>query len=631
MLKPLPMKHVLIQVMTEDLPQVSLTLARQGVFAPDQRAVDAEKFPVIPGTHYRELFNQAASRLEKIARLLSLTDQPDLASVRVIEEPELERLNGWLGDVWQTGSSYEEQFRQVADEGRMISQLETSLDNFANLDVDLALLQGDKTFLNLFIGMVPRENVRQLEEAVGLASHLLYNFMTAGETANVIIVGPRGEHESEIHSVLQAADFRALPIPPELRSEPEKIRRDIAARRARLASDKAEIENRLQAWGESIRDELLNARRSLAMAEPFVRLDTSVRSAGQLAALTGWVPARDIGVLEQALGNSLANPFLLTVRDPERTERALVPTALRKSRLLAPFETLIRQYGIPRYGEIDPTPLFAVTFVLMFGMMFGDIGHGLLIALAGWYFRSKLKRFTQFAVLAGLSATLFGFLYGSLFGYEEILHPLWIAPLTDPIYMLTMALIWGVGFLVTVSLISIHNRLVVGQRLEAVFDNNGVVSLTLYLSVLSGLYHTAQGDDFGWPAAVTALAALLALMGFKWHEVKAPLGERALVVFIETLETLTGYVSNTLSFLRVAAFSLNHVALAIAVFTLAGMMDTAGHWITVVLGNLFILVLEGGIVTIQTLRLEYYEGFSRFYFGDGREFEPLRLNAAASE
>ncbi len=120
-------------------------------------------------------------------------------------------------------------------------------------------------------------------------------------------------------------------------------------------------------------------------------------------------------------------------------------------------------------------------------------------------------------------------------------------------------------------------------------------------------------------------------MVFKWRESVAPLGERALVTIIETLETLTGYVSNTLSFLRVAAFSLNHVALAIAVFTLAAMMDTAGHGLTVFLGNVFIMVLEGAIVTIQVLRLEYYEGFSRFFSGDGIEFRPLKLGADLAE
>ncbi len=106
---------------------------------------------------------------------------------------------------------------------------------------------------------------------------------------------------------------------------------------------------------------------------------------------------------------------------------------------------------------------------------------------------------------------------------------------------------------------------------------------------------------------------------------EAPVSEKILVVFIETLEIVIGYISNTLSFLRVAAFSLNHVALSIAVFTLADMMGAFGHVMTVILGNLFVLVLEGGIVMIQVMRLEFYEGFARYFSGDGHEFAPLRL------
>ncbi len=98
-----------------------------------------------------------------------------------------------------------------------------------------------------------------------------------------------------------------------------------------------------------------------------------------------------------------------------------------------------------------------------------------------------------------------------------------------------------------------------------------------------------------------------------------------MVVFIEGFEALMNYIANTLSFLRVAAFSLNHAALAMAVLTLAAMMGMVGHGLMVVLGNLFILVLEGAIVAIQVLRLEYYEGFSRYFRGDGREFRPLTL------
>jgi V/A-type H+/Na+-transporting ATPase subunit I len=125
------------------------------------------------------------------------------------------------------------------------------------------------------------------------------------------------------------------------------------------------------------------------------------------------------------------------------------------------------------------------------------------------------------------------------------------------------------------------------------------------------------------------LGSLAALAAYGWRHFDAPTSEKVLVVFIETLETVIGYVSNTLSFLRVAAFSLNHAALSLAVLTLAGMMGTTGHIITVILGNVFVLVLEGGIVAIQVMRLQYYEGFSRYFSGDGHEFAPLRLKRGA--
>jgi len=131
--------------------------------------------------------------------------------------------------------------------------------------------------------------------------------------------------------------------------------------------------------------------------------------------------------------------------------------------------------------------------------------------------------------------------------------------------------------------------------------------------------------------ALLVVVTLLALAVHGWMLLKAPVGEKILVVFIESLETVIGYVSNTLSFLRVAAFSLNHVALAIAVFTLADMMGAFGHWVTIVLGNVFMIVLEGGIVMIQVLRLEFYEGFARYFSGDGHEFSPLRLRRGPEE
>jgi len=269
--------------------------------------------------------------------------------------------------------------------------------------------------------------------------------------------------------------------------------------------------------------------------------------------------------------------------------------------------------------------VFAVSFIAMFGMMFGDIGHGAVIAIVALPLRRRLGAFTPFLIACGFSSMVFGALYGSVFGFEEWVHPLWISPLTDPLLMLRVALYWGIGFILVASLLTVYNQLTDRHYLAALLGGSGLAGISLYLSLIWLVYGWfAQGR---WSVAPSLLAVLglIGVMGYLWHKNQRPLGERILTVIIETLETVMSYVSGSLSFLRVAAFSLNHVALAAAVFAIAEMMNTVGHWITIVVGNLFILVLEGAIVGIQVIRLEYYEGFSRFYHGDGRAFRPLRV------
>jgi V/A-type H+-transporting ATPase subunit I len=227
-------------------------------------------------------------------------------------------------------------------------------------------------------------------------------------------------------------------------------------------------------------------------------------------------------------------------------------------------------------------------------------------------------------------AVLFGFLYGSIFGVEHWLHPWWIAPMSDPMYMLGVAFAWGVGFLTLGGIILIYNRLVVGDLIGALFDPGGVFSLMFYFAALWGVASLLTDGYWPWAASALIVPALGLLMAYQWHEVEAPFGERLLTVLIETYEIVSGYVSGSLSFLRVAAFSLNHVALSVAVFTLADMSDGVGHWITIIIGNLFVMLLEGLIVFIQTLRLEYYEGFSRYFYADGTRYTPLRTRKRAT-
>ena len=625
MLRPRPMKHVRLLVLTEDLPQASLALAQTESFHPDTRPPTESRLTGLPGRDYRDRYNQARSRLDKIAKLIDVPVEEEIQEVRVVELDELSALNDWLGQIWQKTSRYEEDLRRLDDQDRFVREQEAALENFQHLNIDLGMLRSRTRFLDFYVGIVPRENLRQLEGAVALADHLLHLYMQRGENAHVVIVGPTGTKETQLAAVLNAAGFQPIPIPDTLDETPEQIHNELEAQRQDIRDHREGVFQRLSEWSRGFSDRLVEARRTLRLAEPLVTLDPSLHSAGHLAYLAGWVPASEVDGLAGRLRETLSLPFEVQARDPLPEERKLVPTVPVRSRLLQPFALLVKQYGVPEYGEVDPTPLFAVTFLLMFGSMFGDVGQGAVIAALGWYFRTKLGRFGLFGVMAGLSSVAFGFLYGSIFGYEHVLPALWMSPIHDPILMLKIALGYGVVFLVIACLLAIYNRVVIRNWSGAVFGHHGLVNLVFYLSLVWGGLNLGTRGAFGNLPTILVIASLGALAWYNWRHLEAPLGEKVLVVFIETLETIIGYVSNTLSFLRVAAFSLNHVALSIAVFTLANMMGAFGHILTVILGNLFVLVLEGGIVMIQVMRLQYYEGFSRYFSGDGHEFAPLRL------
>ena len=622
------MKHVRLFALSPDLPRAALALAETECFHPDSRPPESEQLSDIPGRAFREIHQQARSRLARIVKLIPLEDSAPLTELRVVEAAELAATNDWLGRIWHETSRYEEELRRLDDEERFVIEQQAVLENFAALEVDLGLLHSKTRFLDFYIGIVPRESLRQLEGATGLADHLLYPYLTRGDQAHVVIVGPSGRQEAQLSAVLDAAGFQPLPIPRGLDSSPDKMATDLAKRRRAIDGERMATHGRLAVWASSIRQRLVAAAHSLDLAEPFVALDSTVRSAGDLASLAGWVPAHAVAELERRLAESLHRPFHLDCRDPRPDERALVPTVPTQSALLRPFSLLVKQYGVPQYGEIDPTPLFAVSFLLMFGTMFGDVGQGAIIAALAWLFRRRLGALSLFGIAAGISSIGFGFLFGSVFGNEHLLPALWMSPLHDPLLMLQLALAWGILFLSLACVLAIHNRLSVGDYDQALLGQHGLVNLVFYIALIWGGIGLAQRGDFGWLPGALVITSLLALGLHSWHALDAPPGERLLVALIETLETLINYVSSTLSFLRVAAFSLNHVALSIAIFTLADMMGDVGHGVTIVLGNVFVIVLEGGIVMIQVMRLQYYEGFSRYFSGTGHEFRPLRLRRA---
>lgn len=626
MFTPLAMQHVTISLLREDAPLVALLLAQRGEFAPQLSREAEELLPDAPGEKYRQLFGVIQVRLNKLLNYLSINPQRAAPPAnRVVTEQELSQLNDWLGPLWEECSACEESEHSYRQQLAEIDQLLLALQQYQALDIDLGLLQGGFQFLDVNIGTTPLQNVTRLTDAVSLIGYSLSVFSRHESVAHIIVAGLHDERE-KLAPVLESASFQPLEIPPQFHDKPSEVRQELNTRKWNILLEEKKLKQEIRQRRDEVTGKLLEAFRTMVSASTYVQLGDALKGKGGLAHITGWVPACRSEEIRQTLESKLAGRFVIEYRDPAPEEWQQVPSATPHSSLLRPFSQLVKSYGIPRYGELDPTWLFAVTFIAMFGMMFGDVGHGAVIALAAAWFRKKLMGAAPLLIAAGISSTVFGFVYGSIFGYEHVIPALWIAPLSDPNLMLTVAMFWGIAFILLATLITVRNRLVQGRINEALYDTKGIAGVLFYLALLYMGFRWASEGSVGWLEKTLILVPFITILIYKWRQLSASFGERLLVVAIEGFETLMSYVSNTLSFLRVAAFSLNHVALAIAVFTMADMMGTTGHWITVVLGNIFILVLEGAIVIIQILRLEYFEGFSRFFSGDGREFQPIELS-----
>lgn len=332
------------------------------------------------------------------------------------------------------------------------------------------------------------------------------------------------------------------------------------------------------------------------------------------------------------------------------------PVKLRNNRFAQPFTTFVNMYSLPSYKDIDPTNFFAISYTLLFGIMFGDLGQGLVIVLLG-LFLSKFKKmeFGKILTRIGFSSSLFGILYGSVFGYEDVLDPFYQAVFglkSKPIHVFdndTTNLLLGaaIGIGALLILISIGINIYLGFRNKdlgrALFSHNGIAGAVFYISVGFAAVGALLLDLHVLNLAYVLGLIVLPLLVIFFKEPLTKLvsgnkdfwpkhfGEYAIENFFELFEYVLSYLSNTMSFLRVGGFILSHAGMMAVVMSLSEMAGGAASPIVMVIGNLFVMCLEGLIVGIQVLRLEFYEMFSRHYEGNGKPFEPATISYKIDE
>jgi V/A-type H+-transporting ATPase subunit I len=357
-----------------------------------------------------------------------------------------------------------------------------------------------------------------------------------------------------------------------------------------------------------------------------------------VSVLVGWTPEHQLEQLRSDLGE-IGTAVVELAHPPGE----IPPTLLRTAKVATPFRLLVDTYGVLPYSDVDPTAFAALAFVVMFGMMFGDVGHGLLLILLGLGLArvrggplARLRRPWPLLVAAGASGSVFGLLYGECFGPTGIVPTLWLAPLARPLSLLQAAVVVGSSLLAVSYFLGSANRWRERGAAAALYAEGGLAGGFMFAGVAIAVVGWVRGAPLE-----KAIGIVLAILGvcllFIGTFVQAGRGLGGVTRgLVQIMDTVVRIGSNVISFTRLAAFGMTHAALSLV--TLEGARHLSGGFtgwalaaVVFLVGTAVAMALEGMVATIQALRLEYYELFSRIFAEEGRPFKPFMLPVRSRE
>ncbi len=457
---------------------------------------------------------------------------------------------------------------------------------------------------------------------------------------------PVAEHD-KVDAVYASLHFEKTFIPEEYDGTPEDacsaLQTKLNALDARLQEANARFQERITAEKPKIFRASEKVQRASENFDVRKMAAITANEGNVFYIICGWLTEPEAKALMQ---ETAGDPnVVILLEEPASAKHSSPPTKLRNWRFFKPFELFIRMYGLPAYNEYDPTPFVALSYAFIFGAMFGDVGQGLLLLIGGWLlYHFKKVPLAGIISRAGIFSILFGFLFGSVFGFEDWIEPLWLRPKEETIdvpfvgtlnTVLVVAIAFGMFMILVTMILNIINGLREKNLENAVFGNNGIAGIVFYGSLVLVIVLFMTGHSlpagivmavmFGIPLILIVLKEPLTnLIRHKAEVIPGSKGMFVVQSFFELFEVLLSYFSNTISFVRIGAFAISHAAMMEVVLMLAGYTaeNPNANILVVILGNLFVCGMEGLVVGIQVLRLEYYEMFSRFYKGTGREFVP---------
>ncbi len=675
MLRPERMTSASIICVRQDVETVLAALNNFGEFHIEQAAEDAT---VSEYSQNIQKIEESLSNVNELIKQLSQEKSGFLDIFKITIPPKTQV----TAENWQALSEYTSQQilvlkKEVDDFNTSLcslqektSQLNHIKDVFIIMDkmeVDLVALKEAK-LIHLTVASVPHKNFNTLQTA--LASFpLILNRTSLTKEADFVCLAVPCKHGSDVDKILKAHRAEIFAIPADLPNnaadalnEVNNQLKDNSHKEKAVADSLSKLgrENRynLASWKETIENilALLNAKKKILQS-------------GHLATVEGFVPKKKFAALTEKVHTMLGEKAIVLQKTPQ--ENADPPTSLSNNRFVKPFEELTKLYGLPHYNELDPTPFMALSFPILFGLMFGDFGHGLILFAGGLgiYLMLKkssgIKNMAWIITMCGVAAMAAGLLYGEFFGQpiHSVLGfggPIWFDPFipTSNIFQfLIFALYIGVAQIMLGVVLEMVDFVLAHKASDAILLSLPKIAFYAGAVFVISVYKLNITSWFPGPVMIIVVPFILMVVakpvyvamgnmsimgsvGAQGGEELAEAHEGSIGQSIfESGDLVIRLLSNSVSYSRILALLTAHWALLLVTYSLAALIGTAiggiaGLVVTAIVivgGNIFVIALEGLIVFIHTLRLHFYEWFSKFYKGTGTEFNPFKQKFVYTE
>ncbi len=659
MAKTTQMCLIELMVLKEDITNVLLFLGKNGNFQ-FQSSLGQNSLENTGKNNFENRERDMFAQLEQVRAFLGIDDSS--VSLKNAELPSEEdftaaqRLIDSLHELTKQDTEEHEKFKRLEDAYKEASAFSNLRQSYSELD--------HLSFLSLRVGKIDPAVFDELKFAVGNRAIIV----PLGEDKTRVLAASSKKGRFALDTELKRFGFVEIEIPKDFKGIPDDVLESIRAEKDASQKKLSEFAQERANFTEVHRDKILKLLASFSVGAQLRDTESQLESTQLVYRLTGWIPYSESMEMMKKLDSLTEGRTSIREYRPDEVPGVInghekVPVKLTHGKFVSAFQRMIFSYGSPLYGTIDPTPFVAVFFTILFGIMFGDAGQGLVFLILGLLMLKNVvkvggwNKFAPIFIGIGITSTIMGLLTGEFFSNETVLEPFerWVTglfgeprnqilhmmPQSNPESVKRMFMFFGfsigVGFIINSCgiVINIANNFARKRYGHALFGKGGLAGAVFFWYVvvfairIAAFKHSPAVYDW------VIIGAALFFSAFGEPFIRLAEGERPVLengfgacvieAVVELLETVITYLSNSISFLRVGAFALAHAVLGFIILTMMELVGGVGAVVVGIIGNGIVVILEGMIVAIQAIRLQYYEFFSKFFNETGREFVPYKF------